>query len=560
MAGALKYLPLAVAVSALTVGMLPRAGLFVVSPGVFEDFIGDFLAYQFRIFLTILGFFYTYVVSGSSGKIILGVIFFYVLWKTITKVKQTGEKLLPELTLVLAASLIFTQFFADMSARLVCYMLLLGSSVLFHKFIGNVRLVWFLSVFAASLLGAMFLLDWAETISALGFASGVLAIIFLVRARRLDLVSSFVVILWLMPVCQILAAVLPGLFKNTHAHQFSDALAISYCESPKTSSLFVAYPQCPMAMFAQKCKAGYISEYDSITLKHRRDIKPFSNDYFARFEQLVCKGDELYVGMNAARLRGEILGPNTMHIRLTPTGYQIKQNFAGPQIGNHLMYDEKNDALFMTSEWDSRIYRWDFRNNKMSTDIGDALPNPWYSLQTGKMHSGSRISHHDAISANRRTGYFAEWINGRFVHELDLETLKLERVFRFNGGASVGVTIDEATDTLWISHLWGISVFDLKTGKLMKKHRLGFVTRPAVVDTVNNLIYVASTVQGRVHVIDRYGFRYVTSLALGWGTRYLLISKNMQRLFASSISGAYAFDLTQSGNFMKEIQNIRNQK
>lgn len=536
---------------------IPRALFFLVSPGAAEDLIGNILIREFQLFLMLMGYTYTYVVAPGFATKIVVLTAVWLALRALYLLNHRDRLIPPELGILTAVLMVFLQFFFDLSPRLTGVLLLeLVLYIWIFRQGDRIRDPRLTAPFIVFIL-SLFALDWAESTAAVIFIVAGLLLHVARVSRKTNLVPAISLLLLFIPLVQILSSFFPGLFAYDKDRQFTALPALSFCESKSLNAIFAAHPQCPMAMFSEKCRNGYIGQYDRQTLAPVRSLRPFDENYYGRAEQIVCNGKVIYAGMNGVRSQGEIFGPNTMIIDLSGEKVKYIRNFAGVQMGNHVLYDFVHDALFMTSEWDQRIYRWDFKRRSMEEHIGDAIPNPWYWPPTGRLHTGSRISHHDAISPRHNTAFFSEWINGRNIHEIDLVSLKLQRTLRFNGGASVGVTVDDAGDKLWVSHLWGVTVFDLHTGKVLIKHRMGFVSRPAVIDAENNFVYMASTVQGRIHVFDRNTLRRLTYLPLGIGSRYLLISPETRRLFASSWSGSYSFDLSAGGSFIQKLEKIR---
>ncbi|MBL8032257.1 MAG: hypothetical protein JNJ69_01040, partial [Leptospiraceae bacterium] len=493
---------------ALAAGILPRALVFSALPGGAEDILGDVLVAQFHIFLTIVGFLYLYAIQTKPLLFVLIILAAYLLIKTFYCLRHRKIAMPIEAAPLLAVLMIFFQFFADLSPQLMISALIIIAIMmiqiaLIRKSAGNYILVF--ALLASVIVSAISLvwMDIAEVFALCVFAAIALTLLRLFASGRLTVAAYLIITLTAMPTVQVFSAWLPSVIRYPGATLITAQPALSFCESQTTGMLFAVHPQCPLTMFADKCRNAFIGAYDLTGLEARREIRPFNSEYFGRPEQLICHKGQIFVGMNGVRIRNVNVGANTMLIDYTQDHVRIWKDFAGSGIGNSLVYDAKNDALFLSAEFDQRIYRWDFTRQQMQKDIGDLLPNPWYRALTGSVVSGSIISHHDGISDKHNAVYFAEWINGRLIHEVDRTTMRPKRRLRFNGGASVGVTVDEELDRLWVSHLWGVSVFDLQTGQLLAKHRAGFINRPAVIDKTNNLVFSGATASGRIHAFDR---------------------------------------------------------
>jgi hypothetical protein len=93
-----------------------------------------------------------------------------------------------------------------------------------------------------------------------------------------------------------------------------------------------------------------------------------------------------------------------------------------------------------------------------------------------------------------------------------------------------------------VSSIWGLEVFDVTTGALIARKRLGLGNRSVVVDRGRNRLYLSSTVEGKVRVLDRDTFDLIAQIPIGIGTRYPYLSQDGRRLFASSASAYYHWE------------------
>ena len=105
--------------------------------------------------------------------------------------------------------------------------------------------------------------------------------------------------------------------------------------------------------------------------------------------------------------------------------------------------------------------------------------------------------------------------------------------------------------------VWGVSVYDLKTGAERARHRLGLMNRAPVVDARNDLVFMTGTFSGRIYVFDRKSGRFLTKLAMGVGGRHLLYSGNTRRLYASSRAGSFYFDMSDDSAFVHWLKGIK---
>lgn len=536
---------------------LSRVLFFFVQPGPLENFLGEVLVLQFKIFLLIMGYSFNFFVQNPAGlKILVIITIIFILRFTALIINH--RKFWPlELSPILAAIVLPAQFFSDLSFPLFCAFMVI---LLVVPIIPRLNIFTFrinMLIFPFMNVIALAFLDWAEMAALITF-SGITALCTTcIRREIIPLSGALLLLLVLTPLFQILSAWLPTQRPPMGSTRFSNSLALSFCASKDRKTVFAVHPECPMAMFTEQCRNGFIAEYDSETLMQKNVIRPFDGNYWGRPEQIICSGERLFVSVNEAMEKRRRLGPNAMLIKLSGNTAEIQKNIAGPQIGNSLLYDAQRDALYMASEWDQRIYRWGFRENRIQSTIGDQLPNSWYWPLTGKTQTGSRILHHDGISQKYNAFYASEWINGRYVHEIDIDSQKLKRRFRFNGGASVGSTVDEEFRLLWVTHAWGISVFNLESGNLVAKHRAGFVNRPAVIDKTNGFVYFASTTRGRIFAYDRRSAKPLGTLVSGLGSRYLHFSPETNKLFAGTVTGSYVFDLSPESEIVRRLRGAK---
>jgi outer membrane protein assembly factor BamB len=199
--------------------------------------------------------------------------------------------------------------------------------------------------------------------------------------------------------------------------------------------------------------------------------------------------------------------------------------------------------VFYTGEYTGKIVRYDRRTGVFDDRVGDAMLRPWTHPLAGTTHSGSLGTGVHAVDSRRGRLYFGEWMQGRYVYALDLGTLAPAPRLATRSGSVLGVTVDVERDRLLASSMWGLEVVDLNTGAVLRRVRLGLTNRPAVVDRWRDVIYVPSAVDGKIRVLDRDTFELVDQIAIGLGPRYLRLSGDGRRLFASSMRAQFVWEL-----------------
>ena len=138
--------------------------------------------------------------------------------------------------------------------------------------------------------------------------------------------------------------------------------------------------------------------------------------------------------------------------------------------------------------------------------------------------------------------YITEWMGGNFVHAIDLDTLRKVASYDMGSGAGLGLSIDPDRDRLFVSSLWGLEIFDLKTDRLIARKRIGLGNRPVVIDAARNRLYVSSMVEGKIRILDRDTLDVIGQVPIGIGSRYPHLTRDGSTLFASSASAHYALD------------------
>jgi len=100
-------------------------------------------------------------------------------------------------------------------------------------------------------------------------------------------------------------------------------------------------------------------------------------------------------------------------------------------------------------------------------------------------------------------------------------------------------------DRLLVASIWGLEVFDLKTGRVITRKRLGLVSRPPVIDEARGVLYISSTVDGKLRVLDLDDYSLVEQIPIGMGIRHPYLSNDGRRLFASSNGGQFYWPLDE---------------
>lgn len=336
-------------------------------------------------------------------------------------------------------------------------------------------------------------------------------------------------------VCQLLAATLPLLLPMHGGTRLGEGLAYSFCETPTRPLLFAAVPEAPTmrqwSLGSAHGMGGYVAEYDADTLVERAHHRFFSAAFHGRLEYLVCLDDSVQVGMTNATIDGRRDQDNAMAFSLDEPG-RFERDLLGGGAGHAIAYDRARDALFYFSENKPNVVRVERTNGRRE------LLNP---LRTGRFALGVGPQ---SVHRARDRLYVTEWLNGHYAHELDLGSLEVTRSFAHRDGGAPGIAVDEEFDRLYTVGLWGMEVFDLTTGALILRKRLGFPSRSPAIDRANDLVYVPSTVEGKIRVFDRHSLEMLGAIAIGYGPRLPYLSPSRSRLYASTSRAHYYWTTT----------------
>jgi hypothetical protein len=102
--------------------------------------------------------------------------------------------------------------------------------------------------------------------------------------------------------------------------------------------------------------------------------------------------------------------------------------------------------------------------------------------------------------------------------------------------------VDEDLDRLWVVGVWGMEIFDLETGRLLRRRRLGLLSRSPAIDREHDIVYVASTTEGKIRLFDRRTLELLGVLPVGHGPRIPHFSEAQRRLFSSSSAAHFFWD------------------
>lgn len=345
------------------------------------------------------------------------------------------------------------------------------------------------------------------------------------RERRLILIAAGI-------AAQLAASFLPLALPRHGGAWLGDGLAYSFCEAPGRSALFAAVPEAPTmrewSVWQGHGGNGHVAEYDLDDLRLRAQHRFFSDNFHGRLEFLMCLDDSVQVGMTNVFLDGRREPDHVMSFALDDPA-RFERDLLGGGAGHGIAYDAARDTLYYVSERTPVLVRVD-RTSGSRRDLR-LRDRPFGALVVGPT----------SIDRSRDALYVSEWFQGRSVFEVDLATLTVRRTFSHRNGGAHGVTVDEEMDRLYAVGLWGMEVFDLRTGALIARKRLGMLGRAPAIDSARGLLYVPTTVEGKIRVFDRRSLEPRGAIPIGYGPRLPYFSATQDRLFSSSSLAHYSW-------------------
>jgi len=344
----------------------------------------------------------------------------------------------------------------------------------------------------------------------------------------------------LVALTQLLGALGPLWLPGHGGRVLIDQMAYSFCEIDDRDRLYAALTNCPTLpdVFSgrEACRDGVVAEFQLSSLDLVATHSFFSESFHGRLEQLLCLEDTIQIGLNGVVIDGEESRDTVIEFEADhPESFRA--HIVGTHMGHRLAYDKKRDRVIYVPEWGTGIARYD----RATGEARRLHLQREFGLERLLVRSESYELAPTGVHTGRDSLFLAEWIAGRAVLELDLETLEVVKRYALNDGGSVGVTVDEAYDRIYVAGLWGFSAWDLSTGRILRRSRLGLLNRYPVISETSGLIYVPSTVAGRIYVFDRETLVPMGVIPIGFGVRLAHVSEKTERLCASSSQKAFCW-------------------
>jgi hypothetical protein len=344
-----------------------------------------------------------------------------------------------------------------------------------------------------------------------------------------------------MPM-NLLPALLPLALPLHGGTYMGDGLAYGYCEVPGRGTVYATVPVCGSVQPSyEKCLAGRVVEYDLGSKKPIAERNYFSPAFYGRLEQIECLDDEVHVAIQGAWVRGEPFGNSVLAFPVSAPD-SFNPALAGPGVGITMAYDRAHDAVFYSAEFTHRVVRYDRATGRIDEVDGHELAHEWFEPVTLYRRTGSASLFTHSVDRRRNRVYLEEFMHGRYAFGIDLTTLKVVTRYDVGGGGALGISVDPERDRLFVSSVWGLDVFDLKTDRRIARKRMGTGNRPVIVDAPRNRLYVNSTVEGKIRILDRDSFEVIGQIPIGVGSRYPHLSTDGRTFFASSTAAHYYWD------------------
>jgi hypothetical protein len=389
---------------------------------------------------------------------------------------------------------------------------------------------------------AVFVAAWAAlsptTADAVAIVAwgGVLALLALLQSRWLIARDVFWLGAFLSVITQIGASAVP-IFRPRHGGTLlGQGMAYGFCEQRERGTVYAAVPGLARNQF----RDGHIVEYDAARLTKLRDLSLFDKDFHGRFMLLLCLPDVIQAAMAQTWIGDRFQGENVMEFRIDDPR-EVKRSLWGVGMGQQILWDDTRDAVFYSSEWSNRIYRYDRRTGEVNRKVNvGVIPDRPTWLYLGTITGSLAMAptpHH-----GRDSFYVGHWLTGSRVYEIDLGRLVLRRRFEPRSGCIAELAVDEEYDRLFATSLWGVDVIDLKTGRVARRIRTGTGARTPAIDRQNGLVYVSTTIEGRLRAFDRATLQPVGVVDIGAGARRALVSAATGRLFATNDEDYFWWD------------------
>jgi hypothetical protein len=340
-------------------------------------------------------------------------------------------------------------------------------------------------------------------------------------------------------LCQISASLWPLLVPSHGGTRIAEGMAYGFCEHADRGRVYAAVPGSRSGRDA--FLDGRVDELDSRSLSPLRRFYPFVPAFRGRIIAPLCLPDSLHLGMAETLVGQAGRRENVLELPLDAPDRPRRRLFY-EEIGQTLFWDRGRDAVFYASEWSNDIFRLARRSGAVDRTVGRAFiprnQDHWFFF--GRRYPGS-LALSTGIHERRDTFFAGHWLTGSTVYEIDLGSLALRSRLQPRHGGTSALSLDEGHERLFVSSMWGLEVLDIESGRAVARVRTGLGCRTAVVDPVNELVYLPSTIEGRIRVLDRETLDVIGAIDVGYGTRNALFAAESRALIATNALAYYSW-------------------
>jgi hypothetical protein len=378
-------------------------------------------------------------------------------------------------------------------------------------------------------------------------------------ARRLRPRDAMLVALLLMPFGTIImpicfAGVIPSPLRPLATVMETQGHAYNYCEFPERHQLFLTVPKCNTGSL-DGCDDAFVAEYDTRDFSRRAEHHFFDPSFTGGLRELLCVGDVVQVTMNLARIEDVTYLSNVMEFRADDPS-QYRRTIYAPDVlkrhpqdllGHRYAYDRRRDAVFYVSEWTNTVFRLDRKTNVLNEVAGETLPyKPLRLLENFGLFTST-----ESIDERRDRLFLSQWGDGSTIFAMDLGSLVATPAFDTHDTGSFATVVDAGHDRLIASGLWGVNVFDMATGALLLRRRLGPGVRDAQIDEAHDLLYLGTTFGGSVWVLDRTTLQTLGRLPVGIGMRRPYITRDGRYLLVTDQHTTYRYETADIAKYFR---------
>ena len=317
----------------------------------------------------------------------------------------------------------------------------------------------------------------------------------------------------------------PSGIRESGGTVLADGRVYSFCEMPSRGSVFAVVSTCDGQQLG-RCRDDHIIEYDVADGTLRQVLTPFHDEFHGRMLHAVCLQDTLQVGMSFTRANGEEFTENVMQISVDGPP-RVVERLGDFQAGHRLLHDPERHRMYYVSEYNSCVTFVDLETEPVQVESFSVGPPETPAIACLQTES-------DALSLGRDSLFFAEWVRGLRVWEVDRETHRTLKAYRVNNGGTHSLAVDDELGRLIITGLWGVEVIDLDTGRTIHRRRTDMGPRRPVIDRQHDLIYLTTTIGASLWVFDRPSLELLGQIQVGPGARNAFLTADASRLFASN--------------------------